>query len=144
MWNRAAAKPRNGIVDDYVLTIMSLYYMRVHASIRQDPSHRVAKACEKPQDTQSAAAQRNRGARAHLVETRSPWDQHTLARDAPSLNPNLPKSPILITSLFVLRVLEVAARSGGHHSPFCNPRRVNPPVVSPLEFRKGRPSSLHP
>ena len=27
-------------------------------------------------------------ARAHLVETRSPWDQHTLARDAP-LNPNL-------------------------------------------------------
>ena len=26
-------------------------------------------------------------ARAHLVETRSPWDQHTLARDAP-LDPN--------------------------------------------------------
>jgi len=28
-------------------------------------------------------------ARAHLVETRSPWDQHTLARDALTLNPNL-------------------------------------------------------
>merc|ERR1719291_1285163 len=27
--------------------------------------------------------------RAHLVKTRTPWVQHTLARDAPSLHPNL-------------------------------------------------------
>ena len=46
--------------------------------------------------------------RVHLEETRSPWDQHTLARDARSLNPNLlphyiPSSKVSSSTILVMR-----------------------------------------
>ena len=68
--------------------------------------------------------------RAHLEETRSPWDQHTLARDAPSLYPNLPILSLLTlqcirTSIVRrrLRILEVVARGGGANPRFVTPLR---------------------
>ena len=68
--------------------------------------------------------------RAHLEETRSPWDQHTLARDAPSLYPNLPILSLLTlqcirTSIVRrrLRILEVVARGGGPNPRFVTPLR---------------------
>ena len=82
-------------------------------------------------------------ARAHLVETRSPWDLHTLARDAHSLNPNLlPQChpPKFLHQPFLTCGQRIRLTAPVLESPLVNGAHVLPPhsILQNFLFERAR------